>query len=186
LAHPERWECKGGEIVPWVSTVEGVPGRGGNGPGDFQASGAVAQQERIGWRRIPEDLVFRAFGVERRIESCPAGSTYLDWYRSTSPSGWYLPAWSRVRPTFDGPRFTHDIEGEMSFRRAVGEWLLSGRKPSDDAIQAAIREPIETARSYADRADSPTISARLHEILAAIPRDLVPSDLRRFLPAEES
>lgn len=184
LAHPAIWTVCGGLIVPDLARVEALPGVGGNGPSDNRyPAGAIASCERRGFRRIPDHIQFRAWGVLHTEETHPHG-TYRDWYESDDPHGRgiWAEAWMRPRVLAGTVRWRIDDEGHLAFLRAVISWLLDGREPADDQVDIALLRPLETARDYASRASNPQILMRLHQLLRQIPRNHIPPDIVGYYP----
>lgn len=182
LARLDRLECSGGLVLPDLARVEAVPGRGGNTSADtVDPSGWVANMERQGYRRVPDDLDFEVWGASR--SGCSSGCTYRDWYETDRVAGMWSEAWVRPKVLGAVTRWPIDMAGKRSFQSAVLDWLTAGAALDPDLIEAACAPVIEIARSYLG-STSPVTIGRLRHVVAQIPPENIPSDLAQYAPKE--
>jgi len=182
VVHPHRYEPTGGLLLPVLSRIDAAPGVAGNDGSDrAYPSGALSGMTRQGYVLVPDDLEYMCWGSPRSTSTSASGCTYRDWYASSAQAGIFAEAWSRPRLLAGRTKWYHDIDGKRSYQAAVLQWLRRGEPIEEDVIEAALAAPIEIARGYTSAAlANPTAMLRLREILAQLPTDRIPSDLRRY------
>lgn len=181
LARLDRLEPSGGLILPDLARVEAVPGRFGNASSDtIDPAGAVANLERLKYRRIPDDLDFVCWGAPRA--GAASGSTYRDYYTSDRIGGVWAEAWIRPKIVGGVTRWQLDMDGKRAFQAAVLKWMLHGAELDRDLAEAACAPAIEVARAYLNAASNPVTRARLADLVSQLPREFTPPDLAEFAP----
>ena len=185
MAKADCLEITGGEVLPSIARIEAVPGRGGNGPGDSSdPSGACASMERQGFRRIPDDLAFECWG-ETQTNAKPSACAYRDWYESDRVGGIWSETWSRPRVVLGATRWAHDPDGKRNFQRAVLRWLTGADTVDPEIVAEVSRPALDVAMQYLSQAQRhPQSRLHLVELVAQIPRSVLPEDLLPYAPDE--
>lgn len=178
MARLDRLEVSGGLVLPDLSRIEAVAGRGGNTAADtVHPGGWVQNMVREGWQQVPDGLDFVVWGANRA--GCASGCTYRDWRQTDRVAGMWSEAWSRPKIYGAVTRWQIDHDGKRAFQAAVLRWLLNGSELDDDLIDAACAPVIEIARAYLGSANPNTIE-RLKAAVAQLPPDRIPSDLAPY------